>query len=101
MFIPLAGRKPERATENAGASVVFSISCGFLLRGGRNSMNDTLTNVSTAHMVQVRTATEGDAAAIAEIYNQGIEDRVATYETTLRTAEDRRAWLRAIAGRYP
>jgi L-amino acid N-acyltransferase YncA len=64
-------------------------------------MHDTTTNVSTAQTLRVRTAIEADAAAIAEIYNQGIEDRVATYETTLRTAEDRRTWLRAIAGRYP
>jgi L-amino acid N-acyltransferase YncA len=64
-------------------------------------MNDTMTTISTGHMVLVRMATEGDAAAIAEIYNQGIKDRVATYETTLRTAEDRRTWLRSIAGHYP
>jgi phosphinothricin acetyltransferase len=51
--------------------------------------------------VGVRTATAGDSAAIAEIYNQGIEDRVATYETKRRSAEDQQAWLRAIAGRYP
>ena len=43
----------------------------------------------------------GDAAAIAEIYNQGIEDRVATYETTVRSAKDQRAWLQSIEGRYP
>ena len=54
-----------------------------------------------AHCVQIRNATVHDAAAIAEIYNQGIEDRVATYETELRSAEDQQAWLRAIAGRYP
>jgi L-amino acid N-acyltransferase YncA len=51
--------------------------------------------------IRIRAATEADAAAIAEIYNQGIEDRVATYETEPRSAEERRAWLRAIAGRYP
>ena len=51
--------------------------------------------------VQIRTATADDAAAIAEIYNQGIEDRVATYETRPRSAEDQQAWLQAIAGRYP
>lgn len=42
-----------------------------------------------------------DAAAIAEIYNQGIEDRVATYETRLRSAADQQKWLQLIAGRYP
>jgi L-amino acid N-acyltransferase YncA len=54
-----------------------------------------------AHGVQVRNATFDDAGAIAEIYNQGIEDRVATYETEPRSAEEQQAWLQAIAGRYP
>ncbi len=31
--------------------------------------------------MQVRSATPNDTAAIANIYNQGIEDRVATFET--------------------
>jgi phosphinothricin acetyltransferase len=53
------------------------------------------------YAIQIRVATVADAAAIAEIYNQGIEDRVATYETELRSAEDQQAWLRSIDGRYP
>ena len=40
-----------------------------------------------------RLATGGDAAAIAAIYNQGIEDGIATFETRLRTADDVRGWL--------
>jgi phosphinothricin acetyltransferase len=51
--------------------------------------------------IHIRNATADDASAIAEIYNQGIEDRVATFETALRSAEDQRAWLQSIAGRYP
>jgi len=51
--------------------------------------------------IHIWTATVEDAAAIAEIYNQGIEDRVATFETELRSAEDQLAWLQAIAGCYP
>jgi L-amino acid N-acyltransferase YncA len=51
--------------------------------------------------VHIRTARLDDAAAIAEIYNQGIEERVATYETRLRSAEDQQAWIQAIGGRYP
>jgi L-amino acid N-acyltransferase YncA len=51
--------------------------------------------------VHIRTATLDDAAAIAEIYNQGIEDRIATYETRRRSAEDQRTWLATNAGRYP
>jgi len=34
-----------------------------------------------------RTATANDAAAIAEIYNEGIQDRLATFETRLRTGK--------------
>jgi L-amino acid N-acyltransferase YncA len=51
--------------------------------------------------IHIRAATLDDAPAIAEIYNQGIEDRVATYETELRSAEEQQAWLRAAADRYP
>jgi L-amino acid N-acyltransferase YncA len=54
-----------------------------------------------ANCVQVRNASVNDAADMAEIYNQGIEDRIATYETEPRSAEEQQAWLRAIADRYP
>lgn len=40
-----------------------------------------------------RLATPDDAARIAEIYNQGIEDRIATFETELRTVEAVRSWF--------
>jgi L-amino acid N-acyltransferase YncA len=46
----------------------------------------------------VRAATPADAPAIAAIYNQGIAERTATFETRPRTAEDVAAWLRS---RYP
>ncbi len=49
----------------------------------------------------VRPARESDAEAIARIYNQGIEDRVATLETELRTAEERRRWMAARGSRHP
>ena len=49
----------------------------------------------------VRPAALDDAAAICTIYNQGIEDRVATLETELRDAEERRRWLSARSARYP
>jgi phosphinothricin acetyltransferase len=51
--------------------------------------------------VRTRPATAQDAAAIAGIYNQGIEERVATFETELRTVEQMTAWLAEKAGRYP
>ena len=40
-----------------------------------------------------RPARREDAAAVTEIYNQGIEDRVATFETEPRTAADIERWF--------
>jgi phosphinothricin acetyltransferase len=45
-----------------------------------------------------RPAAPEDAAAIAAVYNQGIEDRVATFETRPRTAQDILSWF---DGRHP
>ena len=45
-----------------------------------------------------RPATPADAAAIAAIYNEGIEDRVATFETRPRTPSDVVKWF---DGRHP
>lgn len=42
--------------------------------------------------VTYRAAAPADAAALAAIYNEGIADRVATFETTPRTAEEARGW---------
>lgn len=43
--------------------------------------------------LRVRRAVRDDAPAIADIYNQGIVDRVATFETTLRSASDVLQWF--------
>src|SRR5438445_11715621 len=51
--------------------------------------------------IHVRFATLDDAPAICTIYNQGIDDRVATLETELRDAEERRRWLSSRGTRYP
>ena len=45
-----------------------------------------------------RPATPDDAADIARIYNEGIEDRVGTFETRPRTPADIAAWF---DGRHP
>jgi len=49
----------------------------------------------------VRPAVAGDAHDIARIYNQGIEDRVATFETEPRTADAIAALLAERGDRYP
>jgi phosphinothricin acetyltransferase len=51
--------------------------------------------------ISIRDATLDDAASICEIYNQGIEDRLATLETERRTPDERRAWLAARGPRHP
>src|SRR5260221_8823693 len=48
--------------------------------------------------MRARRATPHDASAIARIYNEGIADRVATFETRPRSVADVQAWF---GGRYP
>jgi L-amino acid N-acyltransferase YncA len=51
--------------------------------------------------MNVRPATVGDAEAIARIYNEGIADRIATFETEPRTAAQLAATLADKGDRYP
>jgi L-amino acid N-acyltransferase YncA len=48
--------------------------------------------------VQSRAASQEDAEVIARIYNEGIEERIATFEIGLRTAGEIRDWFDGI---YP
>jgi L-amino acid N-acyltransferase YncA len=50
---------------------------------------------------RTRLAGAHDAADIARIYNQGIEDRLATLETELRTPAERAQWLATRSPRHP
>lgn len=43
--------------------------------------------------IETRSAEREDAAAIARIYNEGIEDRVATFQTEPKSAEDMLGWF--------
>jgi phosphinothricin acetyltransferase len=54
-----------------------------------------------ATSLKARPAELTDARVIAEIYNQGIEDRTATFETAPRTAEAVEGLLQAREDRYP
>ncbi len=46
--------------------------------------------------MRARPAGPDDAPAIARIYNEGIEDRAATFETQPRTPEDVRGWFDGV-----
>ena len=55
----------------------------------------------SAGQVRTRLATAADAAAIASIYNEGIADRIATFETEPRTVEQIAAQLADKGDRFP
>ena len=48
--------------------------------------------------MRTRIAHSADAAVIARIYNEGIDDGIATFETRRRTPDDVRRWF---GGRFP
>src|SRR4051812_30516039 len=56
--------------------------------------------IVTNTMMMVRDALPSDAPAVADIYNQGIDDRGATFETEPRDASDITAWF-ADHDRFP
>ena len=43
--------------------------------------------------MRTRSAVPEDAETIFRIYNQGTEERIATFETRPRSAEDIRSWF--------
>ena len=49
--------------------------------------------MTDAATLRTRAATSADAAAIAAIYNEGIADRIATFETEPRSATDIAGWF--------
>ncbi len=50
-------------------------------------------NGSQRAEISIRAATADDAPAIAEIFNQGVEDRVATFETREAGPEEAARWI--------
>jgi len=55
----------------------------------------------TGREMTTRLGTASDAKAIAEIYNEGIADRIATFETEPRTTEQITTVLTEKGDRYP
>ena len=52
-------------------------------------------------MFSIRTATPADVPHITHIYNQGIEDGIATLEYPLKSEGDMRVWFDDHGERYP
>jgi L-amino acid N-acyltransferase YncA len=55
---------------------------------------------ATPPALRVRSATAADLGAIGRIYNQGIEDRIATLDEEPKTADDMAAWWAVHQDRY-
>jgi len=51
--------------------------------------------------LKIRSARVEDAKEIARIYNQGVQDRTATFENAYVTPEERYLWLAARPDKYP
>jgi len=51
--------------------------------------------------IRIRPARVEDAKEIARIYNQGVQDRVATFENAYVTPEERYLWLVARPEKFP
>ena len=51
--------------------------------------------------LNIRSARIDDAKEIARIYNQGVQDRAATFENAFVTPEERYLWLTARPDRFP
>lgn len=76
-------------------------SVGNRTRGWASLAGSSPAGASPEGAISIRDAGLDDAPAIARIYNQGIEDRTATLETQLRSAEERAEWLAAHDERHP
>jgi L-amino acid N-acyltransferase len=51
--------------------------------------------------VRIRAATEGDVPAITVIYNEAVRNSTATFDTDVKSIDDRRAWFAAHGPRHP
>ncbi len=60
---------------------------------GMRECYEAQVNGSESPPLSIRPAGRADAERVAEIYNEGVEDRVATFETREATASDATTWI--------
>jgi len=93
----------SRKIETLPTRLIRAVSVGVRASGPRsletgNWKLETRKPEAGSQLLISRLASATDAAVIARIYNEGIEDRVATFETRPRTAADVERWF---DGRHP
>jgi hypothetical protein len=89
-LMPWQGRDRQGGRERGQ---VIRTSRGFV--GSPEAPTPTVCSMREQTEFQARPARRDDAGPIARIYDQGIEDRVATFETTPRTEADVLRWFDA------
>ncbi|MDQ3693893.1 MAG: arsinothricin resistance N-acetyltransferase ArsN1 [Chloroflexota bacterium] len=96
-----SGEGPHRSycLDPAALDVLAAYVAGLGQRA--RSWEELVETIDVTGGMTIRQATVADAPAIAHIYNQGIEDRVATLETQFRTAAERAEWIAARGRRHP
>jgi phosphinothricin acetyltransferase len=100
-LVEVSGEGPNRYY-GVDPSVLDSLAAYLGGVGGRTRAWTPIAGTSPGDgSIEIRNARLDDAPAIARIYNQGIEDRTATLETQLRSAEERAEWLASHDARHP
>jgi len=102
-----AGIRPADVPGFVMAQIVGGVAATLLFRwlvptpGRRGDGRGDAGAEPVAGGITSRLATAADAPSIAAIYNEGIADRMATFETAPRTAEQIAALLAEKGDRYP
>lgn len=102
-FFTRLGFKEIKREDLAGSAVLASVEFDSVCPASATHMRLDLASVQIPKednpTIQVRLATLQDIPAITTIYNQGIEDNC-TFETELRSVEERQEWFLARGNRH-
>src|SRR5438093_6562405 len=101
-----AGIRPADVPGFVMAQMVGAATATLLFRWlvpppGRQDRGHQAARVTTSGGITTRLATPAAAPSIAIIYNEGIADRIATFETLPRPADQMAALLHEKGDRYP
>jgi len=83
----------DRIPDGVRSSVEFTTACPATALAMMQSLGDAAVLDGSTSALTVRPATANDIGAMADIYDEGIADRIATFETRMRQPSDVRAWF--------
>jgi phosphinothricin acetyltransferase len=79
--------------ENGGATLSTEANVGTRIKANAGSAVEAHMDRATAGVIVVREAAAGDLEAIRRIYNEGIEDRIATLDADPKSGDDIVEWF--------